>query len=236
MMKTTTTIAAALIAAMLTGCGTTPAGIVIVPAGKFGTMMAGPGKKRPYPHQGVDYRKPKGSPVLAPADGTVVRATHLRMPKGGWKRWTCGNGVEIKHTGIAEGLQTAYCHLGKVHVNYGDTVRRGQVIGTIGTCASGPPVCSFHPAFRSDAAGAIRTIRPADEGRRVLRARRRDTHARTAVDLPGQVLIRRTRSKRMTHRFDPAPPSCLRYRARAHSGNDTAQHSLHGRDRPEITV
>ena len=69
------------------------------------------------------------------------------MPKGGWNRFDCRNEVHIKHTRIAEGCNTVYCHLGKVHVHYGDTVRRGQVIGTIGTCASGPHVCAYHLYF-----------------------------------------------------------------------------------------
>ena len=42
-----------------------------------------------------------------------------------------------------------YHHLGDVLVNFGDTVHEGQVIGTVGQCSSGPPVCDDHLHFET---------------------------------------------------------------------------------------
>ena len=85
--------------------------------------------------------------MLAAADGIVTKATHSPMPKAGWRRFHCGNDVRIDHTGIADGFATRYCHLGAVHVHYGDTVRRGQIIANVGTCAAGPHICPYHLHF-----------------------------------------------------------------------------------------
>ena len=133
-------------ATLLNGC-VTPAGIVISPYGAYGVRMASTTLKRPLPHQGVDFRKPLGSRVMAAADGTVTKATHIPMPKDGWGRFDCRNEVHIEHTGQAEGFRTKYCHLGKVYVNYGDTVKQGEMIGQVGQCAKGPHECSYHLHF-----------------------------------------------------------------------------------------
>ena len=138
-------IAAAIAATVLAGCGTTPSGIHISPYGKYGATMAGEAVKRPHPHTGVDFRKPKGSPVFAPADGVVMKATHSIIVKRA--RFSCGKTIEIKHNGLAKGFVTQYCHLDQVHVNFGDTVKRGQLIATVGKCGTGPPSCSYHLHF-----------------------------------------------------------------------------------------
>ena len=138
-------LAAGITAAMIAGCGTTPSGIVISAAGQYRTMNAGAGKKRPAPHSGVDLRKPKGSPVFAPADGIVTKATHITIVDP--SPFMCGQSIEIEHTGLADGFATRYCHLGQVHVNYGDTVKRGQVMATVGQCGKGPRYCSYHLHF-----------------------------------------------------------------------------------------
>ena len=138
-------ITAALAAAVLTGCGTTPSGIVVTQAGKFGATMLSPTKKRPWRHQGVDFRKRKGAPVFAVADGSVTKATH-RVHRD-TSEFGCGQTVELQHSGLADGFATRYCHLGHVYVNYGDTVKRGQIIATVGKCRKGPPECSYHLHF-----------------------------------------------------------------------------------------
>ena len=138
-------LAAGMTAALMTGCGTTPSGIVISPAGQYRATMASPTMKRPYPHSGVDFRKPKGSPIFAPADGTVTKATHMQYHDP--RLFICGQEIEIKHTGLADGFATRYCHLGQVYVNYGDTVKRGQRIATVGKCGKGPHHCAYHLHF-----------------------------------------------------------------------------------------
>ena len=69
-----------------------------------------------------------------------MAATHGLKQK---RIFECGNRVEIRHSGIAQGFHTLYCHLGRVHVNFGDEVKRGQVIATVGPC----PGCVTHLHF-----------------------------------------------------------------------------------------
>jgi hypothetical protein len=74
-------------------------------------------------HAGVDIAAPSGLPVLAAADGVVVRAG----PDGG-----LGRTVEIKH---AAGLSTIYGHLGKLlpWITPGVAVKAGTPVGAIGS-------------------------------------------------------------------------------------------------------
>ena len=146
MRKWKYTAAAVSVALLMQGCAT--GSLHIIPTyGTYGAKYASAGLKRPYPHQGVDYKAPRGSLVFAAADGVVTTATHLTMPKKGWGRFDPSNTVGIKHSGIAEGFHTLYAHLERVDVNFGDTVRRGQVLGTIGQCGKGPQECSYHLHF-----------------------------------------------------------------------------------------
>jgi murein DD-endopeptidase MepM/ murein hydrolase activator NlpD len=79
-------------------------------------------------HAGVDIAAPAGSPIIAPAAGTVSRAGR----HGGY-----GNYVRLDH-GSAH--STAYGHLSGISVSPGQTVRPGQVIGWVGSSglATGP--------------------------------------------------------------------------------------------------
>ncbi len=80
------------------------------------------------PHTGVDLRAAAGTPVHAAADGTVVLAAD---------HFFSGRSVFVDHGG---GLVTMYFHLATMKVAAGDEVRRGQVIGTVGSTgrATGP--------------------------------------------------------------------------------------------------
>ncbi|MGH3683361.1 MAG: M23 family metallopeptidase, partial [Natronosporangium sp.] len=76
-------------------------------------------------HAGVDIAAPGGAPVYAVADGTVVRAGW----NGGYGNFTClGHG---SHRG--QGLATCYAHQSAILVGAGQQVRRGEVIGRVGT-------------------------------------------------------------------------------------------------------
>ena len=81
-------------------------------------------------HTGVDFAAPKGTRVLAAADGHVVGA--------GW-RGGYGNTVEIRHGG---GVTTLYAHLSAISsgLRTGTKVRQGQAIGAVGATgwATGP--------------------------------------------------------------------------------------------------
>ncbi|MFN0139400.1 MAG: M23 family metallopeptidase [Pyrinomonadaceae bacterium] len=72
-------------------------------------------------HPGMDIDGERGDLVVAPANGTVVKA--------GWTGGY-GNMIEIDH---GNGLSTRYGHLSKVEVTVGDTINRGQLIGYVGS-------------------------------------------------------------------------------------------------------
>jgi murein DD-endopeptidase MepM/ murein hydrolase activator NlpD len=79
-------------------------------------------------HLGVDYRAPAGAPVVAVADGVVVRAG-----------WSGGSGrmVHLRH---ASGFESQYLHLSAIAVGAGRRVEQGDLIGRVGSTglASGP--------------------------------------------------------------------------------------------------
>lgn len=72
-------------------------------------------------HTGIDIAGRHGAPVYAAADGKVITA---RYESGE------GNHIVIDHT---RGLRTVYMHLSKFAVKEGDTVKKGEVIGYIGS-------------------------------------------------------------------------------------------------------
>ncbi len=72
-------------------------------------------------HSGQDYRARHGTPIVAPTSGRVTGAGRM----GG-----CGIAVRLDHGG---GLQTRYCHMSRMAVSRGQSVRRGQVIGYVGS-------------------------------------------------------------------------------------------------------
>ncbi len=71
-------------------------------------------------HRGVDVAGPEGSPVRAPAAGTVSFAGSLP---------TYGRGVTIV---TADGYAVTLVHLGSIGVGKGDVVAEGASIGTMG--------------------------------------------------------------------------------------------------------
>ena len=72
-------------------------------------------------HNGVDLAAAHGTPVYATADGRIGRA-----------QWfgSYGNYVQIEHGGE---LQTRYAHLSSYTVEAGEMVRKGDLIGYIGS-------------------------------------------------------------------------------------------------------
>lgn len=72
-------------------------------------------------HSGQDISAPKGTPVVAPADGKVTHA--------GWQSGY-GNLITVDH---GNGLTTRYGHLSKLEVAVGQEVKRGELIGLVGS-------------------------------------------------------------------------------------------------------
>jgi murein DD-endopeptidase MepM/ murein hydrolase activator NlpD len=72
-------------------------------------------------HNGVDLAQPTGTPVYATADGIVSMAEYYS---------SYGNYIQIEHGGE---LQTRYAHLSGYAVAEGEPVRKGQLIGFVGS-------------------------------------------------------------------------------------------------------
>lgn len=73
-------------------------------------------------HDGIDIAAPIGTPIRSVADGEVIYSDH--RIKG------YGNMVVIRH---ASGVCTVYAHNSANFVKVGDPIRRGQVIGEVGS-------------------------------------------------------------------------------------------------------
>lgn len=76
------------------------------------------------PHNGVDWAAPTGTPIYAPADGTVL-SVGLAGPSG--------NLVRVRHPQL--GVETGYCHLSRFApgLRPGQRVRARQLLGYVGT-------------------------------------------------------------------------------------------------------
>jgi murein DD-endopeptidase MepM/ murein hydrolase activator NlpD len=72
-------------------------------------------------HKGVDITAPTGTPIRATADGIVIFA---QMENG------FGRLIKIDH---GNGVETYYAHLSRFYVQAGQDIRRGELIGAVGT-------------------------------------------------------------------------------------------------------
>ncbi|MDB4957818.1 MAG: Peptidase, partial [Myxococcales bacterium] len=104
-------------------------------------------------HCGIDLDGPRGRPIVAVADGIVVRVEHSELGLDG----RSGRYVRIEHD---DGTLTAYMHLDDIAdgLQVRDRVQAGQYIGTLGATAvfTAPPHCHFsleipnHPGLHGD--------------------------------------------------------------------------------------
>jgi murein DD-endopeptidase MepM/ murein hydrolase activator NlpD len=84
-------------------------------------------------HAGLDFAAPQGTPIYATADGTVTT--------GGNTNNGYGNHVVINH---GYGYETLYGHMVRVKAKPGEAVKRGEVIGWVGsTGKSTGPHCHY---------------------------------------------------------------------------------------------
>lgn len=90
------------------------------------SVTSGFGPRSGRQHTGVDLSA-NGANVKSPADGVVEIAATLNDD--------CGGTIKINHP---DGFQTGYCHMKKINVKPGNTVRQGDVIGISGGGANDP--------------------------------------------------------------------------------------------------
>lgn len=84
-------------------------------------------------HAGLDFAAPQGTPIYATADGTVTTAGNTN---NGY-----GNHVVINH---GYGYETLFGHMVRVKARVGQAVKRGEVIGWVGsTGKSTGPHCHY---------------------------------------------------------------------------------------------
>jgi murein DD-endopeptidase MepM/ murein hydrolase activator NlpD len=73
-------------------------------------------------HNGLDIAKPRGTPIYAMADGVVRLAADTF--------YYAGNFILLDH---GQGLTSVYIHMSEKSVAEGDTVKKGQKIGEVGS-------------------------------------------------------------------------------------------------------
>ncbi|MEA5603871.1 M23 family metallopeptidase [Nostoc sp. UHCC 0252] len=77
---------------------------------------------RQYQHEGIDIAGASGTPIVAAASGTVIKA--------GWDNWGLGNAITIKHL---DGSTTVYGHNHRLLVSKNQQVIQGQIIAQMGS-------------------------------------------------------------------------------------------------------
>ena len=75
-----------------------------------------------WPHYGLDFAQTKGSPVKAMNNGIVTLAEKDLFYTGATLIFDHGHGIS-----------TLYMHMNEIFVNVGDHVKKGDIVGTIGT-------------------------------------------------------------------------------------------------------
>ena len=94
----------------------------------------------PKMHKGLDFTAPQGTPIYATGNGVVKIAG---TSSGGY-----GNHVIINH---GYGYETVYGHMVKIKVTTGQKIKRGEVIGWVGsTGKSTGPHCHYEVHINGD--------------------------------------------------------------------------------------
>jgi len=72
------------------------------------------------PHSGIDIAGATGTPIVAPAEGTVIETGHFYFN---------GKTVFLDH---GQGLISMFCHMDEINVAVGDKLKPEDLVGTIG--------------------------------------------------------------------------------------------------------
>lgn len=93
----------------------------------FGLRRFFNGQER-NPHAGLDLAVPQGTPVKAPADGNIILVGNYFFN---------GKTIFIDH---GQGMIGMFCHLSVIDVQTGQSVKRGDLVGKVGSTgrATGP--------------------------------------------------------------------------------------------------
>ncbi|WP_324261846.1 peptidoglycan DD-metalloendopeptidase family protein [Altererythrobacter sp. H2] len=130
-------------------------------------------------HSGMDFAAGHGTPIVAVTDGRVSGAGRM----GG-----CGIAVRLEHGG---GLSTRYCHMSRMAVRAGQSVRRGQVIGYVGSTGLSTGAHLHYEMYRGGRAvnpASVSFVTRAQLGGEELR-RFRATLASLKTVAPGAALV-----------------------------------------------
>lgn len=138
--------------------------------GSFSTKFSGGAR-----HGAIDYGSPLGTPVVAVEDGIIAfEGWSSDLPAGSWEsrdyqiraephqKGSVGGGILIR-LNTADGGRWWYAHLNTTTVDIGQRVRKGQVIGTVGSTGSstGPHLhIARYPAFPNWGNGSYGSIDP----------------------------------------------------------------------------
>jgi murein DD-endopeptidase MepM/ murein hydrolase activator NlpD len=97
-------------------------------SGIYGSQRILNGKPR-SPHLGIDYAVPKGTEIKSSADG------YVSLAERGF--YFIGDSIILDH---GHGVSTIYAHLDEILVKKGDFIKKGQIIGKVGSTgrATGP--------------------------------------------------------------------------------------------------
>ena len=90
-------------------------------------------------HYGMDFTAPRGTPVYASGDGKVIRADNR---SSGY-----GNHIRIDH---GFGYVSLYGHLWKYNVRAGEIVKRGDLIGFVGSTGRSEAPHLHYEIFKDD--------------------------------------------------------------------------------------
>ncbi len=90
-------------------------------------------------HFGMDFTAPRGTPIYASGDGRIIRADN--------RSTGYGNHIRIDH---GYGYTSLYAHLYKYNVRRGQKVKRGDVIGFVGSTGRSEAPHLHYEIFKDD--------------------------------------------------------------------------------------